>query len=71
MNICIKISSANGFTNIVKLLLTRPEVDPTDDHNSAIRFAVKYGYIEIVQLLLECPNINPPIINMKLSKLLL
>jgi len=52
-------TSENGRIEVVKLLLTCPGVDPTDDNNCAIRWASQSGYTEVVKLLLTCPGVDP------------
>ncbi len=55
----IRIASANGHTEIVKLLLNDPRVDPSSGDNYAIRHASEIGYIDIVKLLLNDPRVDP------------
>ncbi len=55
----ISSASMNGHTEIVRLLLAHPKVDPTVENNDPINSASKYGYIEIVRLLLADSRVNP------------
>ena len=43
--------SKNGHSEIVKLLLADPRVDPAADNNVTIRDASLHGHTEIVKLL--------------------
>ena len=47
------MASENGHTEVVKLLLADPRVDPAAGNNWAIRFASENGHTEIVKLLLD------------------
>ena len=58
-NVAIKMASINGHTEIVKLLLADPRVDPGDGKNPAIKWVVFNGYTEIVELLLKDSRVNP------------
>jgi ankyrin repeat protein len=48
-----------GYHEVVKLLLQDPRVNPSDNSNSAIRYASDKGYLEIVKLLLQDPRVDP------------
>jgi len=48
-----------GHIEVVKLLLTYPGVDPTEDNNYALQIASENGHIEVVKLLLTCPGVDP------------
>ena len=48
-----------GNTEVVKLLLEDPRINPADDNNLAIGLASQNGYIEIVKLLLKDPRVDP------------
>ncbi len=52
-------ASANGHTEIVKLLLDDPRVDPSVLFNEAIMDASANGHTEIVKLLLEDSRVDP------------
>ncbi len=52
-------ASIKGHTEIVKILLEDPRVDPSDRNNLAIRLASENGHIEIVKLLLKDPRVDP------------
>lgn len=47
-----------GFTDVAKLLLSDPRVDPSADDNEALRFAVVHRRAEVVKLLLSDPRVN-------------
>lgn len=55
----IVFASQNGHSDIVKLLLSDPRVDPTDDNNFSIIMASKNGHREVVKLLLNDNRIIP------------
>ncbi|KAH6909399.1 hypothetical protein BKA70DRAFT_1275931, partial [Coprinopsis sp. MPI-PUGE-AT-0042] len=55
------IAAQRGHTDIVKLLLTVPDinVNSTDgDGDTAVKMAAEDGYEEIVQMLLDVPGID-------------
>ncbi len=52
------MASAGGHTEIVKLLLSDPRVDPTTNNNTAIRRASRKGYTEVVRLLMTDPRVD-------------
>ena len=53
-------ASRNGMTEIVKMILLDPRVDPSFDIMSmAIERAIRYGHTEIVQILLADKTIYP------------
>ena len=54
----IILSSSFGHIDIVRLLLTYEEVNPSDRFNAAICYAAEKGFIDIVKLLLEDKRIN-------------
>lgn len=49
----LQILCNNGKTDLVKLLLSRGDIDPTKDDNRAIRIAARNNDISIVKILLE------------------
>ncbi len=55
----IKWASADGHTEVVKLLLEDPRVDPSAQDNYAIIVASQFGHLEIVKLLLKHPRVYP------------
>ncbi len=55
----IKVLLSNGRTEVVKLLLADPRVDPSAKDNEAIQLASEYGYAESVKLLLADPRSDP------------
>lgn len=55
----IFLASENGHSEVVKLLLNDPRVDPSVSYNSAIRFASRNGHSEVVKLLLDDPRVDP------------
>lgn len=54
-----EFAAANGYTDAVRLLLYRGNIDPSNDHNYAIRVASMNGYTDIVRLLLQNPRVDP------------
>ena len=58
-NSAIAHASQNGHTEIVKLLLNHPKVNPADNANYAIRTASYNNRIEVVKLLLTNSRVNP------------
>jgi hypothetical protein len=53
------IAVERGFTEIVKLFLTNPKVDPSLRDNHCISISAQEGRKEIVELLLKDPRVNP------------
>ena len=49
----------DGHTEVVKLLLADPGVDPSAKDNESIRFASYYGHTEVVKLLLADLRVDP------------
>lgn len=49
----------DGRTEIVKLLLAQPQVDPSANENEALKSAKQHGHEEIVQLLIQHPSVDP------------
>ena len=58
-NIAVYWACEKGHTEIVKLLLTHPNIDPSVCGGLAIFCASKNGHLEIVKLLLAHPDIDP------------
>ena len=52
-NLPIRMASASGKKEIVKILLTLPSVDATAGKNYAIKMAAKHNHAEVVQMLLD------------------
>jgi hypothetical protein len=59
LNTYITLSVRDNNPEIVKLLLTCPEVDPTSLNNYCLNHSCEYGYPEIVKLLLTDSRIDP------------
>jgi ankyrin repeat protein len=56
----IEISSKNGYTEIVKLLLEDKRVNPAPNfHNYPLVYASLHGHTDIVDLLLKDKRVNP------------
>ena len=55
----IRLASQYGHTEVVKLLLSDPRVNPADDNNFFICFASKNGHLNVVKLLLSDPRVDP------------
>ncbi len=55
----IAIASANGSTNVIKILLADTRLDPSDDDNEAIELASQYGHTEVMELLLNDNRVDP------------
>jgi len=53
------VASQNGHTEVVRLLLANPDVDPAAKVNYAIRMASINGHTEVVRLLLADPRVDP------------
>lgn len=53
----------HGYTEIVKLLLEDPRVNPAAKNNDAIRDACYYGHTDIVKLLLEDKRVDSSALN--------
>lgn len=49
----------NGHTDIVRLLLTDPRVDPVANDDQAIRFSASRGHTEVVKILLSQQKVDP------------
>ena len=60
------LASDLGYTDIVKLLLQNPKVDPSILNNKALRLAVENGHSDIVKLLLQDPRTDPSVQNNKM-----
>ena len=52
-------AAKNGHLDVVQLLLEDPRVDPSANHNLAIRLAALYGRHQIVKLLFTDPRVDP------------
>lgn len=54
-----RIACGCGRTEVVRILLENPQVDPTTDGNYPIRHAAENGHLEVVRLLLADPRVDP------------
>jgi len=50
LNMSFRDAIYNGDTDVVKLLLNDPRVDPASENNNAIRGAAEYGRTDVVKL---------------------
>jgi hypothetical protein len=48
-----------GYTDLVKLLLKDPRVDPTEEESLALRVAVKKGHVGVVEALIRDGRADP------------
>jgi hypothetical protein len=55
----IRWACCSGHTDLVKLLLTYPLVDPSSAEHICVRYASAHGMTEIVKLLLSHPSVDP------------
>ena len=62
-------AAENGHTEIVELLLSDERVDPSVDHNRAIKKATEKGRTKIVEILLSDKRVNTSIENCKIKQL--
>jgi len=53
------MACSHGFTEIVRLLLTDPRVDPKADTHYSLRTASKKGHTDVVKVLLESGRVDP------------
>lgn len=51
----------NDRSDIVKLLLSDPRVDPTANYNFAIKYTSRWGFYDTVKVLLEDSRIDPSV----------
>ncbi|KAI8892338.1 hypothetical protein BC833DRAFT_625931 [Globomyces pollinis-pini] len=51
----------NFQDDIVRILLEDGRLDPSEDNNSAIKFAARYGYAEILKILLKDKRVDPAV----------
>jgi hypothetical protein len=63
------IAVERGFTEIVKLFLTNPKVDPSLRDNYCISISAQEGREDIVELLLKDPRVNPTATNNQAIKI--
>lgn len=54
-----RIASYHGRSEIVKLLLSLPRINPTTENDMPLRHASKHGHTEVVKLLLQDGRANP------------
>jgi len=66
-NWAIRVASVDGHSEVVKLLLQDPRVDPSDDDNYAILLASGNGHLEIVKLLLQDPRVKNSLSEIRLA----
>lgn len=59
LHAALDIALMNGKTDIVKVFLNNSMIDPSEDDNSAIKWACIRGHLNIVQLLLKHPKVDP------------
>ncbi|RPB05023.1 ankyrin, partial [Choiromyces venosus 120613-1] len=62
----LHVSASNGHTNIVKLLLSRSDVDPnskTNKGDTPLHYATSFGAKSVAKLFLNLDNFNPNIAN--------
>ena len=52
-NAAIRVASANGHVEVVKILLSDKRVVPSADDNAAIRWASANGHVEVVKILYQ------------------
>jgi len=52
-------AASNGAIKVVRLLLGDERVNPSNQHNRAIRWAAINGHLEVVRLLLGDARVNP------------
>ncbi len=52
-------ASEKGYTDLIKILLENPKINPSILNNYPIRCASLYGHIEVVKLLLTDPRVDP------------
>lgn len=72
-NLPIRWASGDGYTEIVRILLNDPRVDPSaapmsSPDRSSIRVASEYGHIEIVRLLLNDPRVRDKLSDREINK---
>jgi len=53
------VSSENGDTEVVKILLADPRVSPQADDDFAIRWSSRYGHTEVVKIFPHRISISP------------
>jgi hypothetical protein len=58
-NIPIRLAAKYGHTEVFKLLLDDPRVDPSDDFDYAIQAASKNGHCAILNYLLKDKRVDP------------
>jgi hypothetical protein len=52
----VALAAAYGYTELLRIFLDLPQVDPGSEHNLAIRRAAKFGRTYIVKILLALQN---------------
>ena len=48
-----------GYTELVRILLENPNIDPGDKDSLGLQYACEKGHTEIVRLLLKSGKVNP------------
>ena len=66
-NWAIRVASVDGHSEVVKLLLQDPRVDPSDDDNYAILLASDNGHSEVVKLLLQDERVKNSLSEIRLA----
>jgi len=59
INTVLQWSATNGYSDLLALILRRPNTDPSVSDNAPIRFAVKNGHTNTVILLLASGRVDP------------
>ena len=59
----VRLVCFGGYTEIMKLMLEDPRIDPTFDDHAPFRWACRKSQIEIIKLLLQDPRIDPTVRN--------
>lgn len=62
-NKAIRMASAWGYVDIVKLLLQDSRVDPTVFFNYALRWACNYRHLKVIEALLQDGRADPTVWN--------
>ena len=55
----LTIACANGYVELVRLLLNNPNIDPNRKKGIALKHAIHHGHIDIVKELLSHPRFDP------------
>jgi ankyrin repeat protein len=57
-NLAVRYASQYGHLEVVKFLVTLPNVDPTANNNFAFQAASAKGHLEVVKFLVGLPNVD-------------